>query len=77
MTHAERMAKRKAERSNRKVGFESLMPTALAAKGWHNLNRKFRRSYIARMQASKDGKPRLSRHAAQVAFMRGVEKHGV
>lgn len=77
MTHAERMAARKAERALWKVGFEQLMPTALKAKGWNNLNRKFRRAYVARMQAAKDGKPRLSRHAAQVAFMRGVEAHGV
>lgn len=32
-------------------GFEQVLPSAATAKGWNNLNRKHRRSSIAKMQA--------------------------
>ena len=71
------------------AGFEEVMPSVENAKGWHNLNRKHRRSQLARAQAGnprsvdkETGKVtpkrvRLKTQAANVAFARGVERHGV
>lgn len=71
------------------AGFNEVMPSVENAKGWHNLNRKHRRASLARTQAGRPlsvdketGKVtpkrvRLKTQAANVAFARGVEKHGV
>ena len=71
------------------AGFEQVMPSAESAEGWNHLNRKHRRRSLAVTQA---GRPRnvdeetgavtpkrvrLKTQAANVAFARGVEKHGV
>ncbi|QIG68282.1 hypothetical protein EVB57_005 [Rhizobium phage RHph_Y1_20] len=77
------------EQTVRSTGFEQVMPAANEAKGWNNLNRKQRRASLAKSQA---GRPeyfdkatgkwvpkriRLKTQAAQVAYARGIEAHGV
>ncbi len=71
------------------AGFEEVMPSVANAKGWHHLNRKHRRSHLARSQAGRPAsvddetvrvipkRVRLKTQAANVAFARGVEKYGV
>lgn len=68
---------------------EQIMPAAKDAKGWHQLNRKHRRSHLARSHAGRPAsvddetgrvipkRVRLKTQAANVAFARGVEKYGV
>lgn len=82
--HQERMKAKKADRAARQPGLESILPAANDAKGWNNLSRRFRRSSVAKAQASqrdpKTGeitKHRLKTHAAKVSYWRGVKQYGV
>ncbi len=75
------------------AGFDEILPAVDNARRHDDLNRRNRRAMLARAQAGrpaefktdeygvtrmvKGKKLRLKTHAAQVAFARGVERHGV
>lgn len=84
ITHAARMAGKKANRAALEPGCDEVLPSLNNATGFNSASRRHRRATIARAQASQRDpntgeitKPRLKTHAAKVQYQRGVQKLGV